>query len=91
MNREQLAKYRQTLIEEVKTLLPKSQEYVSISLPYLASIKYIDEGGRLSYFTDRDGPYDMRLSYIFELPTDSLVELVDALKQRQERLAGHAQ
>lgn len=71
---------RDKLITEIGDLLPKQQEYFTAAIPYLDSLKYIDEGGHLSYSTSPTcggmHPYGFE-----QLPLDSLVVLKRELQQ----------
>lgn len=76
---------RERAMDAVRQCLPKEQTYVAISIPYIASIKYIDEHGNLSYFGGCGlEPYSMQPYNIGDLPIESLVSLIGQLSPPTE-------
>jgi len=78
---------RQTLLAEIETLLPDEQVYLPIYCTFPATVKYINEKGRLMYAeTGKVGfLYPNSIYDNSRMPLESLVEIRDALLARQER------
>jgi hypothetical protein len=85
MNKAELEIARIELCNEIETLLPTEQIYVSeLSLQFVDPIKYLDEQGNISH--PNGGSYGfLRPGHYTQLPLDALIGLRDWLVERKLR------
>lgn len=81
-----LTELRVRVLAAVKSALPTKQQYFTDGpLPYVDSLKYIDEHGVLSYIGEGLKPHCMRLYQVDDLPLESLVDLYRLLVEARNR------